>query len=142
MMRLVNNYNQGSYARSEMFNIPRKIDSHHQPRERTPEPPGRPELPAQFSKLIVAQPVTLTVSKVTLTKPAERLPDGGYHVPTYEIEFDSGSDHGLFEGMEIPYKQGNCSGEIKLTTVKSQKSIGELLLYCDSVEEPEPPTVG
>jgi hypothetical protein len=141
MTKLVNNYNQGSYARSSMYSIPRRIEGNQVHRRwDEPVPAGQPQLPPEYSKLIAGQPVNVKITKVT-TSPLAPVTKGVL-VSTSVLELEGGRDRGIFVGMEIDYRKGRSFGSIEITRVRDATCSAKVSLFLGENEQPEPPEVG
>lgn len=138
MLRLVNNYNEGGFARESMYGIPRLQVPGVHPRDwDEPVPPGRPELPPQYARLLRDAPITLKVTKVS---PVEVKP--GFERCT--IEFEGGTDTGVFEGMEFRYPVDTITGGevVTITRADATTCTGELVGYMSYGESLQIPAVG
>lgn len=143
MMKLVNNYNEGSYARRAMYSIPRQYqDAKNLHRFEKETPPGRPELPAEYAKLLHDDPIELKVNSINTIK---RLNPNNI-VNGYEslIDFDGGSDNGVYLGQEFRYPAEvfEDQGVIKITRVDANSSTGKLTTFLSNKQEFKPPAVG
>jgi hypothetical protein len=139
MTTLVNNYNEGGYAREEMYRIPRMVKGEKW-HERSPAPAGRPELPAKYARLLLAEPLTI---KVTAAKPHPvRAVTGPVKVMECELDLDAGKDKGLFVGMEIPYGTGIASGKVDVLSVTEHASKGRLMIFFGDEGDPAAIKVG
>lgn len=143
LLELVNNFNRGGYACTSMHGIPRLTppgESGHRPID--PIPDGKPELPPQFSKLLLASPVDLIVKNVTL-KP---VPPGKQIVESLDgtLEFEGGSAKGVFVGMEFDVPRGDNEdfGTIRITRVDTGTSSAEFDVFAGRNKSPRPPKVG
>lgn len=141
MPEMVNNYNRGGSARSSMYGIPRLV------REDAPHrtfitPKGRPELPQRFARLLLTKPVELKVSKVS--PPATRRVTGNVQGSSCTIDFEGGSDKGIYVGMKFRYPKGVvlASGEIRITSVTPTTSTGAFAAFFGDGEKPNVPAVG
>ena len=139
MLQLINNYNEGGYARREMYSIPLRFEEQVERTHRT-EPPGRPQLPPEYARLIIEKPLRLKISKVTSQPPREVTP--GVEVTKCAIEFEGGQDQGVFIGMEMPFECGRTSGKIRIDLVNATSATGTLSLYAAQGETLELPIVG
>jgi hypothetical protein len=126
MQKLVNNYNEGGFAREEMYSIPRRIvgENWH---ARTPVPPGKPELPARYAKLLLGNPVTIKITAVKKHQP--RTVTGPVKLAEFELDLDAGTDKGVFVGMEIPYRSGLSFGQVEVESAAEHTSKGRLRVF-------------
>lgn len=143
MLRLVNNYNEGGYARRSMFGIPRL----QAPGVRTrdwdePVPAGRPELPAEYAKLLRDEPITLKVTKVTPVR--RNAVTGPVSSERCTIEFEGGTKSGVYEGMEFryPVDSPTTSGVVRITRADADTCTGELRAFLSGKERLQVPDVG
>src|SRR5205823_674599 len=113
MQKLVDNYNQGGFARDEMYNIPKRFKDN--PHERTPTPTGAPQLPPEYAKLLLTKEVQLTVTSVK-AEPARGV-TGDVKVVRASVSFDAGTDQGVFKGMSFTYMDLPSSGKVEITEV-------------------------
>lgn len=130
MLEFVNNYNQGGYSRSVMFGIPRLRQPGDPVRSFESEnPPGQPELPPQFARYLTSKSIALKVSKVS--DPASAGVTGDVRCRSCQIEFDGGSDQGVFVGMECRYPKeiSSTSGTITITAVTPSTCIGHYQVF-------------
>lgn len=139
MLELVNNYNDGGFARDGMYSIPLRFDG-QVTRQRCPEPPGRPQLPPQYAKLIIEKPLRITISKVT-PHPNREVTDG-VEVTDCTVEIVGGQDQGVFVGMEIPFERHLTFGKIRIDRVDAAISHGTLSLFGRRNEPPQLPIPG
>ena len=137
MLELVNNYNEGGFPRSEMYGIPLKFEGNPQ---RTPEPPGRPELPPEYARLVIDKPLRLRFVKVTALP--ERAVTGMVRALECLLELEGGQDQGVFRGMEVWYRNGRSSGKIVIEKMDATSSEGRLTLFGTGIGDMRPPVVG
>lgn len=130
LLRFVNNYNQGGYSRREMYGIPRlRRDGDQDDPVYYEEPPGRPELPAPFAGLLSSGPIALKVTRVFDLE--SKGVTGDVQARRCQLEFERGSDHGVFVGMECDYPKGfsGVAGTITITAVTPTTSTGQYRVY-------------
>jgi hypothetical protein len=142
MTQLVNNYNEGGFSRSAMYGIPRMCPEgkgRYPLNEALPE--GKPELPAEFAGLLRDGPIKLKVASVS---PLERRSVIG-SVVAHEctIEFEGGSDQGVYAGLEFWYRASPSlvSGKVRITRVDAKTCTGELVALGAEKREFKPPAV-
>jgi hypothetical protein len=140
MTKLVNNYNEGSFARDAMYSIPRKHEKDENVHRRTPTPPGKPVLPPEFDKLLITAPITLKVTRVAPNP--EKPVTNGVKVLQVRVDLDGGSNRAVFRGMEIAYESGFTFGTIRIDTVNETTSSGVLTIFGGDNEKLNPPAVG
>ncbi len=138
MMKLVNNYNEGGYSRERMRNIPRRIESDgdYVPRLE-PEPEGVPELPPEFSKLLLTKPLALSVTKVT-AEPVHTV-TGAVECLGAEIEFSGGQEIGVAKGMTFHWGSLLGRGTIFITRVDAKTCTGRFMAFGHAEELRTPP---
>ncbi|HTU25420.1 MAG TPA: hypothetical protein VMF30_08490 [Pirellulales bacterium] len=137
MITLVNNYNLGGYRRRAMPGIPRR-DGKVVFEGLPDEPPGRPELPAEFARLIVDMPTRAKVIDVKMT--ADKKGQYGRHVEG-DVTIDAGRDKRFFEGMAVGFPEEVSRLLISISHVDDHTSTGSFVCY--SYQEAGPPvTVG
>ncbi len=91
MLRVVNNYNEGGYAREAMFGIPRRrvTEAYY---GRGPTPAGAPELPMAYAKLLLVRPIALKVTAIEAR--AENVVTGDVKVVTAAVTIEGGTQQG------------------------------------------------
>lgn len=129
MLTLVNNYNEGGYARSGMFSIPRKREEGDPWRRFEDAPPGRPQLPSAYDKLLRDKPIALTVTKVT-TEPDAHV-TGDVWASRSTIEFKGGSDAGVYVGLECWVGPLRSRGKVEIQKVDAGSCTGVLTAFGD-----------
>jgi len=137
MKQFVNNYNEGGFARESMFGILRMggkpilfdIDEK--------ELVGRPQLPPQFLKMLLDEPVGLRVTKAG--ELVRRAVTTGVIAQTSLLEFEGGSAKGIYEGMQFDYPRG---GFIRITRVDAETCSGEFTAFTGPDEKTKSPAVG
>lgn len=143
MTRFINDYNQGGYARAAMYGIPRLV-TEGQPRHMfgAAGPQGRPELPPKFAKMLHTKPVDLTVAKVT--EPTSRNVTGQVNARACTIEFQGGSDQGVYVGQEFRYPKAitAAAGFIRITAVTATTCAGEFTAFYSGGQSVTVPTAG
>jgi len=141
MTKFINDYNQGGYARAEMYGIPRLV-TEGQPRRRFRAPDGRPELPAKYAKMLHTKSAILTVTKVT--DPTSRNVTGQVNARACTVEFQGGSDQGVYIGQEFRFPKAitTSGGFIRITAVAAATSTGEFTAFYSGGESVRVPAVG
>lgn len=137
----VNNYNRGGYARSAMYRIPRLIRNGQYHRWFS-TPQGLPELPPEYAKLLMSAPVNL---KVTAISPlTTRHVTGNVNRASCEIQFEGGSDKGIYIGMTFRYPKdlGLPVGEILITSITEAASTGRFVAFISGDQKVRLPEVG
>lgn len=132
MMRLVNNYNEPEFGRRMMHGIPRlKVEGVHPRDWDEPLPPRRPELPAEYAKLLRDEPILLKVSAVAEGKRPHgilcKCP------PETTIDFSTGLNDGVYVGLEFSYPPEimGGSGVVEITHADEKSSRGRFRFYGD-----------
>lgn len=87
---------------------------------------GKPGLPARYARYILPAPVE--VEAVSMESEKLRTTTG----TRYTLSFKSGTEKGLFVGMELVSKGGEAPLRVKLTKVSSGESFGDVLSLGDS----------
>lgn len=126
MLKLVNNFNKGGYARQSMFNIPRLVRNNEFHR-RAETPPGLPELPEKYATLLRTERVVLTVTSLT-EHPVRRV-TGDVHVYEYDLVLSGGADKAVFKGMEFRINANDATGTLRITEVSDDSSQGKATFY-------------
>jgi hypothetical protein len=126
LMKFVNNYNEGGFARAEMYHIPRLIRDKNYHGFRS-APPGLPKLPDKYAKLLRTKPITLTVAKVD-AKPPKHV-TGEVHSHAFDVVLEGGATAGAFVGMEFSIGQGLNMGVLTLTEVGETTSRGRAQFF-------------
>lgn len=143
LMRIVNNYNEGGFARAAMFGVPR-LRKEGEPRHRFDEgaPAGKPTLPPEYAKLLRGGGIKMKVSKVT-GSPRKNVTNG-VDVEAYTFEFATGSDDGVYVGMEFwyPSDQIASTGRVEIMRVDAKTSTGKFQAFLSAGERVTPPKVG
>lgn len=122
LLRFVNNYNQGGRTRREMHGIPRWFPEKDW-RTYPPLPTERPKLPKPFGDMLLPDGLRLRVSAVSLLQVEETE---HAQTPDCRVEFEQGSDDGVFVGMEIHYpKHREMYQPIRITEVSARGCVGE-----------------
>jgi hypothetical protein len=123
MLELVNTYNRGGLARSEMQRIPRWRSPGMPDRPLAAEPDQPPQLPAPFSNMLLTAPVRLIVTAVFGHE--ERFLAGDEILHTLDVHLAGGRNRGMHVGMETPVDAGDRIGTLKITSVDEATSRGE-----------------
>lgn len=140
MLDVVNAYNQGGYSRSRLGGVPKRhVEGESYRGSSRPDPEGPPQLAPEYAKLILEEPIALTVSAVS----DERLT-----IETYSkridclVEFSTGSDAGVFEGMELEYGYSDTRGTVWINEVTRSACKGRLMGSIRGKREFSPPCPG
>lgn len=139
MLNLVNNYNQGGFARNGMYDIPLWFKGQA---ARTPpggSPRGRPELPEKWARLLLDKQLTLEITKVTPLP--TRVVAQTVTMLTFDLEFKGGSDDGVYEGLEFHIQAGTESGSVAIDGVTESTCTGRVRFFTGGEDLP-PPAVG
>lgn len=142
MLNLVNNYNGGSFTRASLFDIPLKFERredirvHHQ----AAPPPGRPELPDAYARLVLDQSVRFTITDVKTLPP--RGVTRNVLVSESRVVIDGGRDRNVFVGMSINYREGLTFGMIAIESVGETTAEGTIRIFGSSPEQLKPPSPG
>lgn len=141
MLKLVNNYNRGAFARGSMYGIPRKFEPGEQAhRFGEANPAGKPLVPEKYARLLLDRPAVYRVTKVT--PQPERPVTKGVKVLELRVELEGGRDKGAFEGMTLEYRKGMTFGPVEIDRVEDATCAGMLRLFGGDAQQFEPPTVG
>ncbi len=130
MMDLVNNFNEGGYARSGLYSAPR-LDSGIM--FNGDAPAGVPELPERWAKLLLTKLVKLEVTAVGERSPA-LMPSG---FQKWEVEFAGGSADGAYVGLTVTNARGMMHGTVEITHVDEHGCRGWLNFYMGEGTPPE-----
>ena len=139
MLELVNNYNVGGYQRTSMFRIARKDGTNRRFTADEARVAGRPELPPEYTKLIIEEPLSLVILSVKAVEQEKELP---FAVVLGDIEFEGGSDRGVYVGLEFPIETGRHYGTVEITSVDDTTCEGRYTGYGAAGEAPSLPVVG
>ncbi len=143
MMKLVNNYNEGGFARSGMYSIPRLHTPGASYHGYDAAPDGKPALPAKYAKLLHDTPITLKVTKLSkIVKKGVTTGVQGYFA---DIEFDGGAENGVYEGLEFKYGKfavGVTTGTIRVDHVDLRTCTGKLTAFGGPDQTFTPPALG
>ncbi len=141
MRQLVNNYNEGGFARESMFAVPRMQDAAVRNIGFHEEgcPRGRPVLPAEYSVLLIDKPVVFKITSVA-SKPVKDLAGSDDLLCTMELE--GGHDRGAFVGMKISYDGAEGFGDIEFTDVRADSATATVWLFGVGGRSPQPLKVG
>lgn len=140
MLQIVNNYNNGGYAKESMFDIPRWYEREVSHGERMDIPATRPTLPAPWDAMLRDDPVRLRVTSLQ-TGPVRQITERSWR-HSYALVFTGGSDAGAYVGMEFEYGDGWPSGTITITEVGETTCRGEMITYADQNQRLPVPTTG
>ncbi len=143
MLTLVNNCNEGGFARDAMYFIPRLHNKNDPFHRHEAAPAGRPELPTQYAKLLREKPISLKVSKVT---PLEtRGVTTGVQGFFCTIEFEGGAEQGVYKGLEFWYGKNSLTattGKVIINRVDGKTCTGELRAFGGKDQTFSSPIVG
>lgn len=114
MIKLVNNYNEGGYARDGMYSAPLKYGS-------APPVEGVPQLPARWAKMLIT--VALDARITSVTPVATRNVAGNVDATDARLTLNKGRADGLYLGMEASV--GPLAGIGRLTIDKLDEHTAE-----------------
>jgi hypothetical protein len=131
MMDVVNEYNEGSYARDALYSAPRKrhrADDRRSWIAQNNEPViGTPKLPERWAGLLLTAPIVAKVTSVTA--PTTRVVTQGVDVVRARVTLDKGSESGVFLGMTFRVGDGDAVGTLTIDRVTRQAAEGEVVYY-------------
>lgn len=142
LIDVVNNYNEGGYARDGMYSAPlmwekAKYDSPHQSREAPVA--GVPQLPRKWAALLLRDPLSAKVTKVIQGAPETRK---GVQLIEAHVWLDKGRAEGMFIGMRISIGEVcEYRGDIEITKVEEHSCEGTHRVF-PFIDKPAPLTPG
>jgi hypothetical protein len=136
MIKVVNNYNQGGYARNGMYHAPRKYDRSggEDPHAAAPPVVGVPLLPPKWAKMLITAAVDAKVTSVTpgATKKVTDNVDG----TEARVTLDKGRADGLYLGMEVQVGDlMSDSGSLTIDTLDEHTAGGAFRAF-DTADRP------
>lgn len=142
MRSLASQYNRGGWARDGLWGNPLRHEGRDERNSErtTPSPAGRPQLPAEFAKLIINKPTHFTISSIKITGQKKIGDNPDLKEVQGEVELEGGRDRGLFVGTEIDCDEGERSSSIEIYRVDESKSWGKFTatLYGKTARLPTP----
>lgn len=138
MIDVVNNYNAGGYSRQGMYSSPR-LDGMASLVAPSESIEGKPELPAEWAKLLLIEPFKITITSIEAQEPRKVTGDVWRHA--FAATFDAGTNSGVYKGMDFTYNEGMDYASVTISSVEADTCTGEITFF-DGEDPPEPPPVG
>jgi hypothetical protein len=139
MSSLVSNYNCGGTIREHMPGIPIRswLVEGNDLKRHSSCPPGRPELPAEFARMIIEKPTRLRITSIKTATQKKAVGPSSIVEVSGEVALDAGRDRGLLVGLFIDFSREKRYGWVHLTEVEETKSRGEFEVnLCDKSAPP------
>lgn len=142
LLSMVNDYNEGGYARDGMYSAPLKSDpSSNRPRAASKPVVGAPQLPDKWAKLLLTSPVDAKVTHAS--EPTFRNVTGNVNGTFAKVTFDKGSEDGLYLGLKAWFNQYSLQAA-RLTIIELDKhsAVAEFRAFSSQEMAVELPKVG
>jgi hypothetical protein len=133
LLEMVNNYNEGGFAREHMYGIPLRREDRDKPVQ------GRPQLPAEYASLLRDAAIEAGVTKGEIA--GRRQITKGVDAVSGRLWLDAGTQQGVYVGMEFQLC-GLLGGMVKVVEVAESSAVAELTLFPSTGAEVEMPKVG
>ena len=138
LQSMVNNFNQGGYAKSSMFDIPRKVGSDgHVARYEDDLPPGVPDVPARWRAMLKERVINFKIAHASEPFGTRDSEQGKY--VSFRVRLDAGSRAGMFVGMKFDETRNGVWHVLDIDTVNEAESLGTMSLYGAPDSMPESP---
>jgi hypothetical protein len=123
MRGVIIDYNRGGSMREQLWGTPMLFRGNveHDLGRPDPGPPGQPELPPEYARLIFQKPIQLSVANIKIL---DREDSETYSTVNGELELNGGADVGIFAGTEIDCDGQDRYGSITITKVDNAKCLG------------------
>jgi hypothetical protein len=137
LQKMVDNFNEGGFARTLMFNIPRKRGDHTPRTYKDACPSGMPELPPAYAAKLVDHVIHMRV--IHTSEAFGRTEKWQVEAASFRVRLNAGREQGVFPDLCIFDSVNGVGRSLAIDSVDQSTCMGTLTLYADPATVPQSP---